>query len=304
MIRTNINTFYKLKEKTLQQFIKEYDEPHYEARDLYDRKANLKKTNFVLRRTLKDLESKDFPEKVDLEKKINDLRMDITTQIELIRFTKSTDGTSDEKETIFTGVKAVWYDRPFRELINIFYHHDINDFYVTIENMKGDEIRTSWGRVPKNLALQFIQNLRLIVSGGSVERSNRGIFKIHHDLQIAPAHVVIILGELDIKCRPQCVMKKSESEYERGMAPDWLIDLADKPHELNCWEQELTEEEKRVFANVKGSKVTVIRGGCKCGHKKGDHYMNKSCEMCECNTFKLRTDTKETIEIEGRKQIL
>ena len=110
MIKTNINTFYKLKNNTLLQFIKEYDEPHYEARDLYDRKISLKKTNFVLRRTLKDLESKDFPEKANLEKKINDLRMDITTQIELIRFTKSTDGTSDKKETIFTGVKSVWYD--------------------------------------------------------------------------------------------------------------------------------------------------------------------------------------------------
>lgn len=299
MIKTNISTFYKLKNNTLLQFIKEYDEPHYEARDLYDRKANLKKTNFVLRRTLKDLESKDFPEKADLEKKINELRMDITTQIELIRFTKSTDGTSDEKETIFTGVKSVWYDGPFRELIDIFYHDDINDFYVTIENMKGSEISTSWGTIPKNLALQFIQNLRLIVSGGSVERYNRGIFKIHHDLQIAPTHVVIILKELGITCRPQCVMKKSESEYERGKAPKWLIDLAYDKHELNSWGDELTEEEKRVFAKAKGGKVIVMRGGCKCGHNKSDHSL-LGCtyyKTCNCNTFKLRTDTKETIEV-------
>ena len=113
------------------QFIEEYNKPHYEARDLYDKRTSLKKTNFALRRLMKNPESKE-PVKTVLEYKIIYLIMGITTQIELIRSTESTDGTSDEKESVFTGGKAVWYDRPFRELICNFYHGDINEFYRII----------------------------------------------------------------------------------------------------------------------------------------------------------------------------
>jgi len=296
-------TFNNFKNNSEEQYIIEYNKPHYEAIDLYDRRHSLKKTNFAIRRFLKHVEDKDFDGKVNLENKAIILMGENSLQIELIRFTKSTDGVSDKRETVFTGVKAVWYDRPFRELINNHYHGDINDFYVTIDNMgdEFEEIKTSSGSVPKNLALQFIQNLRLIVSGGSKERVDRGIFKIHHDLQIAPVHVVKILEELDITCRPQCVMKKSENEYERGTAPDWLINLSDKPHEIDYSVEELTEEEKRVFAKAKGGKITVIRGGCKCHHNKSDHKLiGTMCayhQTCGCNRFKLRTDTKETIEV-------
>jgi hypothetical protein len=293
--------FKNLKKNSEDQYIEEYDRPHYEARDLYDRRSLLKKNNYAIRRFLKYIEDEDFDGKVDLENKASVLMKENSLQIELIRFTQSIDGTSDEREAVFTGVKSVWYDKPFRELIHGHYHGDINDFYYTIEHMKNDEIRTSSGSVPKNLALQFIQNLRLIVSGGSKERADRGIFKIHHDLQIAPTHVVKILEELDITCRPQCVMKKSENEYERGKAPDWLVNLADKPHEIDYSVEELTEEEKRVFAKAKGGKITVIRGGCKCRHNKSDHdLIGTMCvyhETCGCNRFKLRTDTKQTIEV-------
>lgn len=294
-------TLGRLKSNSEAQYIAEYDRPHYEARDLYDRRAFLKKNNYAIRRFLKHIEDEDFDGKADLENKASVLMKENSLQIELIRFTQSTDGTSDEREAVFTGVKSVWYDKPFRELIHGHYHGDINDFYYTIEHMKNDEISTSSGLVPKNLALQFIQNLRLIVSGGSKERADRGIFKIHHDLQIAPTHVVKILEELDITCRPQCVMKKSENEYERGSAPDWLVSLADKPHEIDYSVEELTEEEKRVFAKAKGGKITVIRGGCKCHHNKSDHNLiGTMCayhQTCGCNRFKLRTDTKQTIEV-------
>ena len=87
------------------------------------------------------------------------------------------------------------------------------------EAMKGDDVDTGAGKIPKNLALQFIQALRLIVADGSASRQNRGIFKIHHDLQIAPTHVVEILEEFGEHCEPTCVMSRSELEYERGEAP-------------------------------------------------------------------------------------
>jgi len=297
----HFRTLGVLKINSEAQYIAEYDRPHYEARDLYDRRAFLKKNNYAIRRFLKHIEDRDFDGKADLENKASILMKENSLQIELIRFTQSIDKISDEKEAVFTGVKSVWYDRPFIELIDEHYHGDINDFYFTIENLKQDEIRTNWGSVPKNLALQFIQNLRLIVSGGSKERADRGIFKIHHDLQIAPTHVVKILEALDITCRPQCVMKKSENEYERGNPPKWLVSLADKPHEIDYSVEELTEEEKRVFAKAKGGKVIVMRGGCKCGHNKSAHdLIGTMCtfhKTCNCNTFKLRTDTKEIIEV-------
>ncbi len=294
-------TLTNLRENAEKRFIEDYDEPHYEARELYDRRIELKKTNSALKRLVKYMGDQDLPDRTKLEADIQQLKLEISTQIELIRFTQSIDGTTSSTETVFTGIKAVWYDKPFRLLIKDHYYGDINEFYHTVENLKGDKISTNAGHVPKNLALQFIQNLRLIVSGGSAERYNRGIFKIHHDLQIAPAHVVKILEDLDITCQPQCVMKKSESEYERGTAPKWLISLADKPHEIDYSVEELTEEEKRVFAKAKGGKVTVIRGGCKCNHNKSDHNLiGTMClyhKTCGCNKFKLRTDTKQTIEV-------
>lgn len=294
-------TLGNLRSTAKSQFIEEYAEPHYEARELYDRRTELKKTSSALRRLVKYMGDQDLPNRTQLEADIQQLRSEITSQIELIRFTQSIDGTSDSTETIFTGVKAVWYDRPFKLLIQDHYHGDINEFYFIIENMKDDEISTGAGYVPKNLALQFIQNLRLLVSGGSVERFNRGVFKIHHDLQIAPPYVVDIMKELGFFCESTCVMKRSEKEFERGKAPDWLINLADKPHEIDYSVEELTEEEKRVFAKAKGGKITVIRGGCKCRHNKSDHKLiGTMCtyhETCGCNKFKLRTDTKETIEV-------
>lgn len=286
-----------LKEKSEENYIEEYNDPYYKARELYDRKTSLKKTNFVLRRLMKNSVNKE-PVKTISEYEAIYLIIQNNVQIKLIKFTQSMDGTSDKKETIFTGGKAVWYDRPFRELIDKYYTGDINDFYLTIDRMK-DEIKTSVGKVPKNLALQFIQNLRLIVSEGSRDRADRGIFKIHHDLQIAPTHVVIILEALGISCRPQCVMKRSENEYERGNAPDWLISLADKPHERDYSVEELTDEEKRVFAKVKKTQMIVMEGGCTCGHSKGDHNREKNCMTgyCECVKFKLRINTKRVIEV-------
>ncbi len=296
-------SFQNLKEKALDKFITEYDEPHYDARELYDRRASLKKTNFALRRFLKFIEEKAFDGKGQLELDIAELMRDITTQVELIRFTKSTDGISDETDAIFTGVKAVWYDVPLKTLIKTHYQFetmDINDFYRFIENQSGDKIDTGAGVIDKNLALQFIQALRLIVSGTSTDRYNRGIFRIHHDLQIAPPHVVDILELFGHHCEPTCVMKKSESEFEKGDAPKWIVNLADKPYERDYSVEELTEEEKRVFANAGKTKssMIVIEGGCTCHHTSRDHYHREgTCSLCECSKFIKRMNTKRTIEV-------
>jgi len=294
-------TYQNLKEKSESQYVEDCGNWCYDARDLYDKRTSLKKSNFAVRRFLKYIGEKEFHDKINLEVKLHSLMRANVAEIEIIKFTKSVDKISNSKETVFTGVKAVWYDVPLKTLIKRHYNGDINEFYMLIEAMQGDDVDTGAGKIPKNLALQFIQALRLIVADGSASRQNRGIFKIHHDLQIAPTHVVDILKEFDEYCEPTCVMARSELEYERGNAPKWLISMADKGYTKPVFsEEELTDEEKRVFAKAKGGKVIVMEGGCKCGHNKASHKsVHGWCKWqgCDCNKFKLRINTKKVIEV-------
>lgn len=294
-------TIKNLEEKSGVNYILECGNGCYDARELYDKRTALKKTNYTIRRFLKFIEDKNFIGKAIIQQKATALIRNNVVQVELIRFTKSIDGISDSTETVFSGVKSVWYDVPLKTLIKSHYNGDINDFYRLIEAMKGDTVDTGAGKISKSLALQFIQALRLIVADGSVSRQNRGIFKIHHDLQISPPNVVEILEEFGEHCEPMCVMARSELEYERGDAPKWLISMADKGYTkpINR-EEELTEEEKRVFAKAKGGKIIVMESGCKCSHNKASHKsVHGWCKWqgCDCSKFKLRNNTKRVIEV-------